>query len=1168
MKINRFDVLNRQLNIRKNYLLEASAGTGKTFSIENIVTRLLIEDDFITQQTTCLEQILVVTFTRAAARDLKLRIRSTLEKSLIILREQSQEGPDYLQAILEQGPQKITSAAQQLEQALAIFDQAHIYTIHGFCVRMLTQFVFESSFPMSAMGQEEKNLNHHDMHQIIRDFFRTQILPDIYSPAQLQILIKSHYTLEKVQEKLLKQLDKDCDMTAAPDFTSDLKTFQTIMHQLLNTHQLNPEKMRDDFDRQSEYYKPLKNKSFKSIYAFFDLFKKNEWGYEDLDNLVKEGLGICEFLASENAYKKKKIPDQLFLNYPQLLTLLEQTLKPLVERAQRVEFIFARMAHYCRIFVQKHIMEEEKYREDDLLKGMLKAVENPLFASKVRGLYHAAIIDEFQDTDPIQWEIFQKLFLNDEKKCLMYLVGDPKQSIYAFRQADIYTYLSAATKLGVEHQASLDTNYRSQPSLVKGLNILFQNCPQLFPLPALAQNQSLGYPPVKSSPHAAEKHFSDSLGNIHFFSAVVAAKANQKFPPEHSEEEFYFPFISQEIMRLHSLDRLNFKQFAVLIKDKFQARRLATFFNIYHIPFIMQRQTLLTESPAWDTLKELLMAVLHCKNENFMKIALGGRILGWNYNEIKALENIHLMEKITAEFFYLNKKLADDNFGSFFSHLMQSCWHADGLTVIENLLSQEGGDLFYDDLNQIATLLMEHQSEHPATPERLVTFLEESKSIPAEDDYRLKKFVDPNQDAVSILTIHNSKGLEYDIVFAYGLIGRPKAPSLLIPQRKEFSQCIVPCPSKDSDAYLAHCEELDAEKMRQLYVAMTRAKYRLYVPVATSFKAKSVDFGCASPMDIFLARLGKASCDYQELYQRMGQGDDSNLQKFIQDNPEGNFSHSLLNHAAFSLTQIKSKEQISELKLQQLVTPEPVIVPGERRFIQSFTSLSKLNKTPYENPTGQLPHDFNSLAKSPHTLPAGAATGKLLHKILEMIPFKEVQKCLSPASLAPWIQPFLKDSEFHDWEYVLCDVIFNVLKTPIGFHSFCLGEMDPLNLYREMEFLYPCEKQMSAEEMRWQNGFLKGVIDLICCFQDRYYIIDWKSNWLGPTLTHYSPEKMAFAMQQHDYFFQAHIYKEALKRYLKIVDKRPFEDIYGGCYYIFLRGLDSSSKQTTGVFHL
>lgn len=216
MKINRFDVLNRQLNIRKNYLLEASAGTGKTFSIENIVTRLLIEDDFITQQTTCLEQILVVTFTRAAARDLKLRIRSTLEKSLIILREQSQEGPDYLQAILEQGPQKITSAAQQLEQALAIFDQAHIYTIHGFCVRMLTQFVFESSFPMSAMGQEEKNLNHHDMHQIIRDFFRTQILPDIYSPAQLQILIKSHYTLEKVQEKLLKQLDKDCDMTAAP----------------------------------------------------------------------------------------------------------------------------------------------------------------------------------------------------------------------------------------------------------------------------------------------------------------------------------------------------------------------------------------------------------------------------------------------------------------------------------------------------------------------------------------------------------------------------------------------------------------------------------------------------------------------------------------------------------------------------------------------------------------------------------------------------------------------------------------------------------------------------------------------------------------------------------------------------------------------------------------
>lgn len=1164
--MNSFNILDRHLNIRKHHLLEASAGTGKTFSIENIVVRLLIEEDPETKQSTLLEQILVMTFTRAAVRDLKIRIRSALEKSLNHLQGISNSPmPDYLLALAESEEETVQKAMRRLEQALASFDQAQIFTIHGFCARMLTHFVFESDFHIHAGSLEEKNLRKEEMLRLIRDFFRTEIHPEIYSSAQLQIVLDKHnHQIEKVQEALFKELNKDCDIFATAHFFSDLKNFNLIMRQLKDEYGFDPEKLKADFDMQMDCYKGINAKEITSIHHFFDLFNKTEWSSEDFDSLIREGLRVCELLAPDNLKKKKKMPEPTSLHYPLLIETLRQTLLPLIEKASSYSHIFARMAHDCRQLLQRYLSEEEKHRENDLLKHMLKAVDNPLFAAKARGLYQAAIIDEFQDTDPVQWEILSKLFLDHNKNCQIYLVGDPKQSIYAFRQADIYTYLSAANVLGKEHHASLDTNYRSQPSLVDGLNALFQACPKMFALPAT--DGFIHYPIVKSPSHKIDKVFSDSLGSIHFFCAEIQpSKSNQAFPAVKWEEEFYFPFMAQEIVRLHNHDKLKFNQFAALIKDKFQAKRLADFLDRYNIPYTLQRQDYLTDSIAWDSLKELLQGVLHPKNENFIKIALGSPILGWNYGEVKTLNDLDRLEQIVAKFYNLKRKLSEEGFGSFFQALLLSCWHEDGRTVTERLLQQEGGDIFLDELGQIASLLIEHQSEHPAGPDRLIEYLEECKSIPAEDEERLKKFADPARDAVAILTMHNSKGLEYDIVFAYGLIGRTKSQEQLIPQRNGSKQWLIPCPDKNSEAYIKYCEELDAEKMRQLYVAMTRAKYRLYVPVAITSKTNpgkgTVDFGCASPMDIFLARLGRDPCHYQDLYQRIEQEDGNSLHQFIAVHPELKISSSLVNHTSICLTKIEPEN------IPALEAPEYISIRAKQTFIQSFTSLSKLKKTDVENTVLDAPHDLHSVKKNPHTLPAGALTGKLLHKILETIPFSAVQKATSSTEITPWIHPFIAASEFQDWEDVFCEIIFQALKTPLE-SGFCVADVNPISLYRETEFLYPYENEIPVEDMQWNAGFLKGVIDLVFCHNDRYYLVDWKSNWLGSSYAHYNKENMMIAMQQHDYHFQAYIYQEALKRYLKLVDKRPFEEIYGGCFYIFLRGLNLSSANSTGILQL
>lgn len=1154
-----FDVLNRQTNIHQHHLLEASAGTGKTFAIENVVIRLLIQNHPEINKTLSLEQILVVTFTRASARDLRIRIRTTMHQVLACLRQPSSTAhiPDYLQAIFEQGPETVRAAMKCLELAVATFDQAQIFTIHGFCAHTLRNFLFESDFNMSTHSPEEKNLSKIEIKQLIRDFLRTEVRKEFYSPAQLEIVIKKNdQNIDKLQDALLNYVNKDCSIEQTASLSDQLQAFFKVMQQLKEQEGLSSDKLCEDFDRQMDAYKKIQNKSTASVYQFFKLFDKDSWTIEDFDLLVRHGLLLFE-LRDPLLLKKKLKVSLDDLNYPALLNTLNKYLKPLIDQARSYEFIFSRMIHDCTQLLQKFLSEEEKHRENDLLKHMLKALQNPLFKNQIRNLFKAAIIDEFQDTDPIQWEIFKQLFLDSDKSSLLYLVGDPKQSIYAFRQADIYTYLNAATSLGAENKASLDTNYRSQPSLVNALNDLFSSCPNMFNLPGL-KNQSLEYPRVKHSPHAIDQSFSDSFGSIHFFNANLTLGSNpKKFPPENSEDDYYFPFIAREILHLHKRDCVHFNQFAVLIKDKFQAKRLGDFLDLYQIPYALQRQTSLIESPTWESLKELLVAVLHTRDESAMKIALGNLLVGWNYKQIQQLENWDTLEKTTAKFYALRNHLVSEGFGSFIHAFLQSSWHEEGLTISQRLLQQKGGDATYDELIQIVCLLMEYQSEISCSAEHLIKFLDEYKNVTIEDEERLKKFANPTRDAVSILTTYNSKGLEYDIVFALGLVNRSKPLEKFIPKRAGLYQCLTPCLDSNSESYLQYCEEMDAEKMRQLYVAMTRAKYRLYVPLASYTNPRDVPYGCASPIELFTARLENNPCNYEELYQRIPNEQNSALERFFQQHQQIHITYEDLKNTISASLYPLNQASISELHHE-----EPPNVNAKPLFIQSFTSLAKQSKKIHsEIPFGEIPHDFHVIDKNPHSLPSSNLTGKLLHKILETVSFD-----MNGHQILSHIETLTEGTEFESWNSVLTEMTEHSLKIPIN--NISLHDIDSSKLYRETEFFYPCERTMTVEDLQWRDGFLKGVIDLIFYHDGRYYLIDWKSNWLGPEVNAYNQEAMQAAMEQHHYQFQAHIYKEALQRYLKLVDPRPFNQIFGGCYYIFIRGLNPVVSTSYGVLKI
>ena len=1153
-----FNVLNRNLNIFINHLLEASAGTGKTFSIENIVTRLLIENDSRTNQPKILEQILVVTFTRAATRDLKLRIRTRLEQSIAYLnREKLEDVPDYLQWVLEQGKEAVDKAKKRLERALATFDQAHIYTIHSFCLRMLTQFVFESDFYTGTDGAEENTFTRSDQIQLIQDFFRTSIHPNIYSSAQIEILLKNHKNnIDALQQKILNYLNSDYEFVETSSFSNDLSTFQTMMREIKLKLKIDPDYLIQDFEKLQPYYKILKNTDIQLIYRFLEMFRKDSWNREDFDLLIREGLLICEFFKPENINKKKlsSHPPKSSLFYPDFIIEVQNNLAQLVEQARSYEFIFSRLLYHCCHFFQKYMADEEKYRESDLLNSMIKALKNPQFLSNVQSCFSAAIIDEFQDTDPIQWEIFKQLFLNQTHH-LLYLVGDPKQSIYAFRQADIYTYLDAAKSMGDEHQTSLAINYRSQPSMIKGLNTLFSQCANLFCLPRLSNQEHLKYPTVEASPQAKDKQFSDSLCSIHFFEAKLCSKNSNKFPTEQQEEDLFFPFMTQEMLRLNQKDQVKFNQIAVLIKDKFQAQRLSAYLDKYNIPFTLQRQNPLNQSLAWDCLKELLVAVLQPRNESYIKIALGGPIFGWNHSQIQTLNIPSNLENLIAEFYHFKDILLHEGFGKFIDYVLHSRnFNTTSRTAIETLLSRDKGDLLVDELHQISALLMEHENEYPGQPHQLVSFLEDYKNVSVEEEVRLKNFSDPTKEAVSILTTHNSKGLEYDIVFAYGMIHRTPLTDLLIPQKSGQKQRLIPHLDYQSDACLRYCEELDAEKMRQLYVAFTRAKYRLYIPsIIDESEKKSVEYGCASPMDLFLTRFGQAPCNYSEMYQRIEQNQGIGSQNIIKAHLNL-FSYTYLNDTHYSLNPYRLPIQ------NTLIPPHKVHVPGKPSYIYSFTSLSK-QKNPYlENPSLISSQQQSPSLKNFHCLPSNHLTGKLLHKILEIIPFSN----MTLATLKNYTQALIQGTHFEEWEDVIHEIILRA--TNIHIDGFALYEISSQKLYREIEFLYPFENELFIEELTWNKGFLKGVIDLVFFHQDQYYLVDWKSNWLGPDESYYTQKAMNQAIIHHRYDMQALIYQEALKRYLKLFDPRPFEEIFGGCYYIFLRGLNSNHETSNGIF--
>ncbi len=980
ISMKEFDCLALETPLEGKLFVEASAGTGKTFAIEHVVARLVLKGFPI-------DSILITTFTNAGARDLKLRIYQNLRKLI-----KNEIAPPYMKGF------ESSAATFLLKTALSVIDDAQIFTIHSFCHKMLSQFSFEANIDADLIDPE-KGMGKETLEIASLDVLRSILDSDEFSPAQLTKLMGQ---FKRETKNFVKKM---ISFLSGNPKLPETKTYK----ELYDEFQLKCSDVKEELLAIAPFYNKTSNRS-GSLHAFI-LEQIDALSEGNFEKLILSNPSIFELFTEDNRKKNSTVETHWII----------EALAPILLEASDPFILFCRMAKK----VQK-LLETRNEGPNILLETMCKALLHSPFKMKVSEKYKAVIIDEFQDTDPLQWSIFSCL-----RPDLLLVVGDPKQSIYAFRGADLQTFLDAKKEFSSIFQ--LSSNYRSDPILITSLNKLFQT-PELFTLSE--KGLDFSYEPLQ-----AKKKSSGKLTEDPFQFALINSE----------EEEDTFSFIAHEINRLGDLFT-----YAILVKDRFEAFRIAAYLELQGLSVITTATANIAEGEAFKFLFLISQIVKSPKNMSLAKQILAHPFIGWPLEKLGEMPN----DEALLPFIKLSISYKEDNLATFITNLFKLI-HVD---------SRED----YADLMQMTGLLLENN------PESLHNYLEKLSLLEADDNPYLKRKPVTDNCNITIMTSHMSKGLEFDIVFALGTAVRQKPAALKSP----LSQ--------------------DLEKLRLFYVAATRAKEKLYLFVKIAKEEAKI--GSKSPIELLLAKLKCPSANYDALPTLTLE----DVRKVLTENQ-------------FAFTEIDGPYVITKKNLQttweevQQITLPSFLPPRQ------FSSFSSLNSS---HVTSAVPKETD--------LPPGSETGTIFHELLEKMIETGSYVDWNELSIKKFINQVIFKTHLENYQTVVYELIYAAFHTTLD--DFCLRDVAPEYMLQEHAFAYKLEGR----------SYMKGVIDLVFLYEEKYYILDWKMNLLPS----YNPATLKIAMTEHSYFSQAAIYKEALER--------AFKDFpFSNTFYFFLRGKEN-----------
>ncbi|MES9970517.1 MAG: exodeoxyribonuclease V subunit beta [Candidatus Thiodiazotropha sp.] len=1150
-------------------LVEASAGTGKTHTLTGLYLRLLLEQDHSP------ERILVVTYTKAATAELKTRIRQRLIDARSLFN--GAECQDPLLQTIHANLADSERASKRLDLAIASFDRAAIYTIHGFCQRVLTEQAFETGqgFDTDLVPDQADRLL-----EIADDFWRREInqLPD----QLLQALRGSIESPEALLYRLAPALGKPYLGVRAREWPDDLLELEREALELQSEVSRMWQEQRSVIIALLSDSQVMKGNVYRQSWVEAWGGQMDRWLQGTPYERPFDKAGRFTPESIEGAVKSGQVTPQhpFFALFSRYLACVEQC----VEAFHKALVAWQkRFYDYLLRELPKRQAEAGEWSYDDLLLQLHAALQGesggPL-AGMLRSRYAAALVDEFQDTDPVQYQILSQIYRHSRQP--VFLVGDPKQAIYSFRGADLYAYLRAREETGAKHH-TLDTNWRSTPGLVQAVNTLFSHSrrpffePRIGFEPVVAADREL--PALKIN---AGNQAPFQIWQLEFDEQTGIEEIRQRVADATAAEIARLLTLSAQD-RAHIGDRpLNGGDIAVLVRTHEQASRIAQSLNAYGISAVHGSQQSVYWSQEAEQLHYLLIALLEPHRGQLIRAALATSMLGWDGAAIDKLNRDDgLQNRVFNRFFHYHRAWRDDGFIVMIRALSME------MGIENRLLEFRDGERRLTNFYHLLELLHHYDTTSHAGMEGLVKWFGRQCQSPSQDDERLLR-LESDGDLVKIDTLHHSKGLEYGIVFCPFVWEAREA-------RTDDSPFLFHDPEHDYAAVLElgsetfyanqvyYHEEVFAENLRLLYVALTRSRYRCYLSWGWLKQSRH------SALGWLLHTANEADTPHtlaqwqQQLKSFTAEQNEQQLQALAAAG-QGSIAVTALPEAGEAAQ--RSLSLAPELLPTRGFSASIILRPG----VASFSSLvagQHEDRPDYDAPAAVMHQSQeSSQGFNVHSFPRGAGPGSCLHGILEELDFQQARGKAVEALVEEKLLLHAIDSR---WTSVVVAWLREIVETPINAAGLTLRRIGASQRLNEMEFYFPARSLRPkaiaalAQHHRFSNldgmldglsnlrvpavdGYIKGYIDLIFEDDGCYYLADYKSNWLGNGYRDYHPQAMTAAMIEHHYPLQYLLYTLALHRYLKLhLPDYAYERHFGGVYYLFLRGMQPRSGTRFGI---
>ncbi len=1107
------------LDLNDSRLIESSAGTGKTYTITNLCLRLLLGRG---HSTLTIDQILILTFTNAATDELKDRVGRRLQEARLAFR-QGTTSDDFLQKLIDQSSNpeqdlRLLTAASQL------MDEASIFTIHGFCTKVLKERAFESG----VLFQQSQDADQDELLQLAaEDCFRNMILS--LSPELRSIALSIWSNPAKLAEQL-RPLILQGKMVIHPSGVENFHPSQLITDALAakqawldeNTEAL----IAKEFDGRFSPKKRLKSSKEFWSNSVADL-ESDLWRIYSRANLEKSARGE---IPESNALQ---LIDKVHRDISQLLAWLWYSMLREVER-----------------LIARYKTKWHRLTIDDLLTLTARAMSgtNSRLASLLAERWPIAMIDEFQDTDPIQYGIFNTVYQNKDTDASLLMIGDPKQAIYQFRGADVFTYMNARdSATGV---STLTTNWRSTPSLINATNQLFQK------KDVFGSTTGITFDPVRPAELNAYKQMTINRQALPPYQLCVAGQGTGTMATDVALQ-LMMAWAAEEVVRLLSPNstaqinenRIDAGQIAILVRQRKDAAAAKTALARRGIRSVyLTRENVLHQDTAKD-LKLILDAVAEPTNDLAIRAALATQLMQATAKEIDAMNHdIACQQSVMEEFRNYHELWRNKQLAVMLDRLMTQ------RRLAEKWLNQPDGERQLTNLRHLAELL-QVQAAKTNGMFQLIKWLERqqlSGDIRDADTRQLR--LESDENLVKIVTMHAAKGLEYDIVMlpmpVFNVKNEGSQPAIFHEHCEGQFKAALELGENQDHRNRAKQEQRE-EEMRLLYVALTRARYRCYIglPQVRNFDTSSI-----------AALLGldqtTASTDLRD--------------RCAAEQSSGGLPENLFAQVDVGTPGIT---KIGQAKTNKPLQPPPSLPTNNDRWrVHSYSSvITQISEPHVANgyaDDDSLQTSPAATGLSPFSFPRGPRVGIALHALLEDVDFADASQN------HPLCRRVCRTLGLQgEWLPILLDWLQSILTSPLG-NGHSLSEISQADRLDELEFHFPLQSGKDLVSRLNDLGYLRsrdvpigldgmmtGKIDLLYRHNGHYFIIDYKSNFLGFQPEDYRPKRLAEAMLEHHYSLQFLIYTVAVHRMLKRnLPDYEYEEHFGGVRYLFLRGMDGSTQ--------